>query len=117
MINITGNPDGVVTLKGLTDGPYAGMVIWQNRTSDVAINIEGNGSFTLDGTFYTAGALLKVTGNGTAYYTDPNGNVVSGTSQIGSNYVSKDLAIAGNGNVTVNYPGTKARTRILTLVE
>jgi hypothetical protein len=50
-------------------------------------------------------ATLKVTGNG-------------GVSNIGSQYVSNDLALAGNGNVNIVYKGPKvARVRILTLVE
>jgi hypothetical protein len=37
---------------------------------------------------------------------------------IGSQYVSLDLSLNGNGNVAINYSGPKvARIRILTLVE
>jgi hypothetical protein len=118
-LQITGNAAGTVNLSGLTTGPYAGMVLWQDRNSSVDMLVEGNGSFTINGTFYAASALLSVAGNGatTGSYVDDSGSTVTGGSRIGSNYVSKDLAISGNGNVNVNYPGTKANTRILTLVE
>jgi hypothetical protein len=50
-------------------------------------------------------ALLKVSGNG-------------GSSMIGSQYISLDLTITGNGNVGIQYnPNDVAPTRVLTLVE
>ena len=66
--------------------------------------ISGNGNFTLVGTFYTANALLQVTGSGTA--------------TIGSQYISRTLNITGGGNITINYTdnGT-ARERVMCLVE
>ena len=63
------------------------------------------GTFNISGTFYVSDATLKVAGNG-------------GQSNIGSQYVSLDLAITGNGNVGIVYKGPKvAPVRILTLVE
>jgi hypothetical protein len=104
-INITGNSAGTVSLSPLTDGPYTGMTIFQARNATENMQIAGNGSFTIDGTIYGAGALLKVTGN-------------SAVSNIGSQYVTDDLAITGNGNVAITYnPQKVARTRIITLVE
>lgn len=124
-IQITGNPDGAVDLKPLTDGPYQGMVLWQDRTRDVPVEIEGNGDFAIRGTFYAASALMKITGNGktvtgeeTGSYVDDQGNTVSGASLIGSQYITRNLMIAGNGNITINYrAGQVARTRIIALVE
>ena len=61
-------------------------------------------------------ALMKVTGNG-GTYTGSLGQQIAG-SNIGSQYVSADLKMAGNGNVIVNYQGPpKTPVRILTLVE
>src|SRR5207253_20596 len=85
-INITGNSDGTVNLSPLADGPYTGLVLFQARNAAEDLQIAGNGSFTIYGTLYAAGAQLKVSGNG-------------GVSNIGSQYVTKDLAITGNGNV------------------
>ena len=124
-VQITGNPVGVVKLSGLTSGPYTGLVLWQDRTSAVDMLVEGNGEFNIQGTLYAAGALLNVNGNGktaagdvTGYYYDINGNKISGGSQIASQYVTKDLALGGNGNVRLDYTyNSVARTRIITLVE
>ena len=103
-INITGNSSGVVNLSGLTSGPYAGILLFQERTATQSLSISGNGSFNLSGTFYAANAQLGVTGNGTA--------------TIGSQYISRTLTIGGGGNVTINYTdnGT-ARQRDIYLVE
>ena len=69
------------------------------------MQIAGNGSFNFLGTIYASDALLKVTGNGSV-------------SNIGSQYVTLDLSLAGNGNVNLVYdPKQVARTRILALVE
>lgn len=121
-IQITGNSAGTVNLGALTSGPYAGMAIWQDRSSPVNALVEGNGNFSILGTFYMAGALLNVNGNGatTTGFTDANGNYVSAGSSaaIGSQYVTQDLSLGGNGNIKIAYNGPKqARTRILALVE
>jgi hypothetical protein len=124
-IQITGNAAGTVNLSPLTDGPYSGLMLWQDRNSSVDALIEGNGSFTVNGTFYVAGATLNINGNGksstgtpTGYYIDGNGNYVYGSSRIGSQYISLDLALGGNGNIKINYNGPmQAKTRIIALVE
>jgi hypothetical protein len=124
-IQITGNASGTVNLSPLSSGPYSGMMLWQDRNSPVPVLVEGNGNFSVNGTFYAAGAPLNINGNGqtstgtsTGYYLDSNGNPVYGSSRIGSQYVSQDLALGGNGNISINYQGPlAARTRIITLVE
>ncbi len=53
-------------------------------------------------------------------FTDGAGNLVPAGSSpsIGSQYVTQDLSLDGNGNIHIAYNGPKqARTRILTLVE
>lgn len=115
-IQITGNENGSVNLAPLTSGPYSGMLLWQERNSNVDLLVEGNGSFTLKGTFYAAGALLQVNGNGGTSFGD-NGTMIQ-ASQIGSQFIVKDLSLGGNGNVAINYKSTDvARTRIIQLVE
>ncbi len=104
-VNITGDSAGTVNLSGLTSGPYTGMTIWQARNAPEDMQIAGNGSFNITGTLYAADALLKITGNGAV-------------SNIGSQYVTNDLSLAGNGNIYIGWAGNKvARTRIITLVE
>ncbi|MEN6449675.1 MAG: pilus assembly protein TadG-related protein [Thermoguttaceae bacterium] len=103
-IQITGNSSGRVNLSSLTEGPYAGMLFWQDRAAAQPMSISGGGDFTLSGTFYAANATLQITGNGTA--------------TIGSQYVSRTLNLGGNGNVLINYSdGGTARIREATLVE
>jgi Flp pilus assembly protein TadG len=116
-VNLQGNPSGLVYLLPMTDpSPYSGMVYWQDPTNTSTAQIAGNGSFTIQGTFYAPTALLKVTGNG-GTYTGSLGQQIAG-SAIGSQYVSADMKVGGNGNVIVNYQGPpKQPIRILTLVE
>jgi hypothetical protein len=104
-IKITGNEAGSIDLRPLTSGVYTGMTLFQARNASQEIQIAGNGSFTLKGTIYGANAELQVTGNGAV-------------SNIGSQYVTRELAIAGNGNISISWDGNEVgRTRIITLVE
>jgi hypothetical protein len=103
-INITG---GQVRVDPLSSGPYAGISIFQKRSSDVPIQITGQGGMQFYGTFYTAGGELKVTGSNTS-----NADV------IGSQYISRTLQSGGNGQYKVDWsPQKTARIRKLSLVE
>jgi hypothetical protein len=103
-INISGNSSGTVNLSAPTTGPYAGILFFQDRTANQTMSVTGGGNFSLTGTFYTAGAQLKVTGGGNA--------------TIGSQYISKTLVIAGNGNITIDYSEKQTgRVREVILVE
>jgi hypothetical protein len=97
------NGSGTSALSALKQGPYAGLLFWQDRNSPVTMSINGSNS-DLEGTFYAANALLKITGSGTA--------------TIGSQYISRSLSISGSGTININYtdPGT-ARLREVMLVE
>jgi hypothetical protein len=68
--------------------------------------VQGTGAGTnITGTFYFAGALLNISGNG-------------GVSNLGSQYISYDLGTSGNGGININWnPFTVARKRTITLVE
>lgn len=104
-INIAGDPSGTVNLSGMTSGIYKNLIFFQSRSASEDVQIAGNGTFNITGTFYASDATLKVTGNGSV-------------SNIGSQYVSLDLTLAGNGNVNISWAGDKvAPTRILCLVE
>ncbi|HJZ59073.1 MAG TPA: pilus assembly protein TadG-related protein [Gemmataceae bacterium] len=105
VINLTGNGNCVMS-PPLT-GPYQGMTLFQDRTSTTPMNVAGSGSgtMTMSGTFYCAGANLKVTGNGT-------------TDVIGSQYISYDLTVGGNGTFRVDWtPDLTPGTRDILLVE
>ena len=107
-----GNADGVnvsasgsITMTPMTTGIYSGILFDQNRTSAVTANISGGGNMNMTGTFYFAGAQLNVTGSGSF------GN-------FGSQYVSKDLNVQGNGNLYVDWdPNKVGRVRLITIVE
>jgi hypothetical protein len=114
-INIAGNATGNVILSGLTSGPYAGIILFQERSSNVGLSVTGNGNFSMTGAFYAAGANLSVTGGGGSTLT-ANGTPVAG-SQIGSQYISYDLTLGGGGNIYMGYGGDTGRTRTVTLVE
>jgi hypothetical protein len=104
-ISITGDPTGGINLSGLTSGTYAGMVIFQAREANEPLSITGNGNVNITGNVYAAGATLKMAGNGT-------GN------NIGSQYVTQDLVITGNGNLTVkDNQNTNPPVRNLQIVE
>jgi len=88
-----------------TSGIYQGMTFFQDRTSTTPLSISGGGGMYITGTFYAAGAMLNIQGSG-----------VNNT--IGSQYISYDLTLGGNGNLTIDYTAApKPRTRVLTLVE
>ncbi len=103
-INLTG---GKVVLSPPTSGPYKGIVIFQERTSDVGLSITGQGGMQISGTFYVAGGEMKITGSSS-----------SNLDVIGSQYISRTLQSGGNGQYKVDWnPNTVAPLRQLALVE
>ena len=104
VISITGSNNGSITMTPPTSGPYTGISFFQERSASHPVNITGNGTFSIKGTFYAAGAQVLVGGNGDA--------------KIGSQYISRYLAIAGSGNFDCFYdPNQVAPERVLGLVE
>lgn len=101
-INISGT--GTVSLSPPTSGAYAGLTLFQDRTSTVPIYLAGGGNMSISGTFYAAAARLNISGNGTA--------------TVGSQYVTADLTSTGNGTISVPWnAATVARPRDIRLVE
>ena len=102
-ISIAGS--GVVNLTAPTTGPYQGILLFQDRTSTVQMEVSGSGGSSMSGLFYAAAANLKVTGNG-------------GADVLGSQYISYNLTLSGNGGYGVNWsPNTTPGKRALYLVE
>ena len=96
---------GQVTLSPPTSGIYQGVLLFQDRTSNVAASISGGANMNLTGTFYFAGALLSVTGS-------------AGFDNFGSQYISYDLNVQGTGSITIDWePDSVARVRLITIVE
>ena len=103
-INISGSNGGSVTMSPPTSGIYKGLTLFQERAATQQMTISGNGNFDVTGTFYAAGALLNVTGNGAG--------------RIGSQYISNLLDINGGGGLAIDYnPEQVIPRRILSLVE
>ena len=103
-ISVTGQ--GSMILSGPKDGRYKGITFWQDRTSKVTGKVSGTGGETsITGTFYFAGALLEVTGNG-------------GVANIGSQYISNQLNLGGSGGINIDWgPDKVAPKRSIFLVE
>lgn len=74
-----------------TTGPFAGIALYQSRTSTGGFKTAGNGDITITGTFYAASTNVDFGGNGSL--------IVNGQ------YISNQLNAHGNGNITINYPG------------
>ena len=88
---------GAVTMSPPTSGPYQGISLFQRRSGlpqpDLSVTGAGTAPLSITGTFYAAGALLKVTGNGTQ-------------DTIGSQYISDTLTLGGNGTFNVDWNPT-----------
>jgi hypothetical protein len=102
VINITGT--GTINLSPMTTGLYQGISLWQARTSTNTLTVAGGGSGSITGTFYAQHGLLKVSGNG--------------GQGVGSQYISWDVNLGGNGNFGVIWsPPAVAPAKFLQLVE
>lgn len=97
---------GSMIISGPTSGVYQGVTFFQDRTSTVTGNVAGTGGKTdITGTFYFAGALLNISGNG-------------GVANMGSQYISNELHLGGNGGINITWqPDKVARKRSIFLVE
>jgi hypothetical protein len=96
---------GTVTLSPPTSGIYQGLLLFQERTSNVAASLSGGSNMTITGTFYFAGAQLNVTGS-------------AGFTNFGSQYISNTLNVQGTGQLYVDWdPNKVAQVRLITLVE
>jgi hypothetical protein len=104
VVNISGSNGGSVTMTPPGSGTYKGLTLFQQRSAAHTMTISGNGNFYVTGTFYAAGGLLTVTGNGGG--------------SIGSQYISLLLDINGGGGLLIDYhPDRVIPRRILGLVE
>jgi hypothetical protein len=105
VISIAGS--GNITLSPMLTGPYSGLLLFQDRTATAPVSISGSSgtTMTITGTFYAASATLSVTGNGS-------------NQTIGSQYISYDLVLGGNGNYYCSWsPDLTPGTREILLVE
>jgi hypothetical protein len=102
VIKITGT--GAVNLTPPPTGLYQGISLWQTRASTNILTVAGGGSGGITGTFYAQHGTLKVSG--------------SGGQSVGSQYISWDVTLSGNGNFTILWsPAAVAPFKLLQLVE
>ncbi|MCI0358783.1 MAG: pilus assembly protein TadG-related protein [Planctomycetaceae bacterium] len=95
---------GSIVMSPPTSGIYTGLTLFQDRESTNEMSVQGGGLMDITGTFYCANGTLAIGGGGSG--------------RIGSQYISRFLAIKGNGTLTIDYNPTQAiPVRILHLVE
>jgi hypothetical protein len=101
-VGITGT--GTINLSPMTTGLYQGISLWQTRASTNTLTVSGGGGGSVTGTFYAQHGTLKVSGGG--------------GSSVGSQYISWDVVLSGNGNFSIDWsPPAVAPEKDLQLVE
>jgi hypothetical protein len=101
-ISVTGL--GSVTWSPPTTGIYKGISYFQQRSCTATAKVAGNGQYNVTGTFYVAGGLTDIQGNGDA--------------SVASQVVTLLMKSGGNGVTNINWSaGNTAPTRIISLVE
>jgi hypothetical protein len=101
-ISITGT--GAINISPMTTGIYQGISFWQSRASSNTLTVSGGGSGAIYGTFYAQHGTLKVSGGG--------------GQSVGSQYISWDVVLSGNGNFTIDWKAPDvAPNKLFALVE
>lgn len=95
---------------GATGCPFGGLLFWQDAKAsgssvDKSIDLEGSGSLYLEGTIYTAGGDVLITGNGlgTGCTPDADGNTNCAAVQI----ISDTWEVGGAGVLAMPYDPSK----------
>jgi Flp pilus assembly protein TadG len=91
VISITGT--GAINISPMSSGLYQGISFWQTRSSSNTLTVSGGGSGSISGTFYAQHGILKVSGGG--------------GSSVGSQYISWDVTLSGNGAFNINWDPTQ----------
>jgi hypothetical protein len=98
-LSLTGLSAAQLANLGLT-GPqfagYQGLAIFQDPGASAALTLSGQGTINITGTVYAAAATVQVTGSASL-------NLVgSAAKKFGSHLIVADLAVSGNGAVSVD---------------
>jgi hypothetical protein len=95
---------------GSTGCPYGGLLFWQDGNAsgtgpEKDIDLEGNGSLYLEGTIYSPGGDVLITGNGlnTGCIPDVSGNTNCAAIQI----ISYTWEVGGAGVLNMPYDPSK----------
>src|SRR5262249_5419399 len=79
---------GAVTLSPPSSGTYAGLCLYQNRTSTSGVTLTGLSQYNITGGIYCAGADLTLKGT-------------TETNVMGTQIVADSLRVTGTGTVQV----------------
>jgi Flp pilus assembly protein TadG len=102
-INLSGT--GTIALSPMTTGTYAGITIFQDRSSTAGANLSGGSNINNTGTFYFPSATVALSGS-------------SGVAVVGSQYIAKDLTFSGTSGIDVNYNASSvAQNTSVTIVQ
>jgi Flp pilus assembly protein TadG len=104
-ININANT-GALVLAPPTSGAYQGISIFQDRSLNQNINMQGNATVSITGVIYAPLAQISVTGNATA-----------GVDVMGGALVARQVQTGGNGSMQVKLGTNYPRLPKLSLVE
>jgi Flp pilus assembly protein TadG len=100
-IDLSGNAN--TNLSAQTTGTWQNLLLYQDLNCTNLVAIEGNGTFTGTGSFYTPSAAFTFNGNNATL--------------VGSQLIAKTVDVE-NGNVTINYnPATTAQPILPRLAE
>ena len=94
-INLSGS--GGVSLSPMTTGTYAGITIFQDRSSSTGATLSGSGNMNNTGTFYFPDSTLTLSG-------------ISGVNVVGAQIIANKLTVSGAAGVQVNYDTSVAST-------
>jgi len=92
-INLSGS--GNITLNPMSSGTYAGITVFQDRSSAVGATMSGGSNISNTGTFYFPNATLTLSG-------------VSGVSNVGAQVIAKNLTFSGTSGIKVSYGSSVA---------
>ena len=94
-INLSGS--GSISLSPMTSGTYAGITIFQDRSSTTGATMSGAGNINNSGTFYFPDATLTLSGS-------------SGVNAVGAQIIAKGLTLSGSATAQVTYNSSVAST-------
>jgi hypothetical protein len=92
-INLSGT--GNVSLSPMSSGTYAGITVFQDRSSTTGATLSGTGNMHNTGTFYFPDATLTLSGS-------------SGVNAVGAQIIAKNLTFSGSAGIQVNYDSSVA---------
>ena len=92
-INLSGT--GNVSLSPMSSGTYAGITVFQDRTSTTGATLSGSGNMNNTGTFYFPDSTLTLSGS-------------SGVNTVGAQIIAKNLTFSGLAGIQVNYDSSVA---------